>query len=134
VELPETVMAGSQNKIPVGSGGVKGVRIGMDGKTPPTTSVVVDLDKALAYEIAPSAAGKLVLVLHTQDGGATIAKNGPAPVKSTTPAPVAKVQVATSAPGAPKVVDAKAPAAKPIVVAKVADAKAPLENQLQRPR
>ena len=45
VELPETVVASAQNKIPVGSAGVKGVRIGMDGKTPPTTSVVVDLEK-----------------------------------------------------------------------------------------
>ena len=58
VELPETVVASAQNKIPVGSGGVKGVRIGMDGKTPPTTSVVVDLEKALTYEIAPGTAGK----------------------------------------------------------------------------
>src|SRR5580658_3382774 len=44
VELPATVMATAQSKIPVGSAGVKGVRIGMDGKTPPTTSVVVDLE------------------------------------------------------------------------------------------
>src|SRR5215471_2967380 len=51
VELPETVAATAQNKIPVGSGGVKSVRIGMDGKNPPTTSVVVDLEKALTYEI-----------------------------------------------------------------------------------
>src|SRR5579863_8305089 len=41
VELPETGICSSQNKIPVGNGGFKGVRIGMDGKTPPTTSVVV---------------------------------------------------------------------------------------------
>ena len=47
VELPETVVASAQNKIPVGSAGVKGVRIGMDGKTPPTTSVVVDLEFAV---------------------------------------------------------------------------------------
>src|SRR5260370_42471739 len=38
VELPATVMATAQSKIPVGSAGVKGIRIGMDGKTPPTTS------------------------------------------------------------------------------------------------
>ena len=59
VELPETVVASAQNKIPVGSAGVKGVRIGMDGKTPPTTSVVVDLEKPLAYELTPGAAGKV---------------------------------------------------------------------------
>ena len=58
VELPETVIASSQSKIPVGSAGVKGVRIGMDGKTPPTTSVVIDLEKPLSYELTPGAAGK----------------------------------------------------------------------------
>lgn len=75
VELPETVVASSQNKIPVGNGGVKGVRIGMDGKTPPTTSVVVDLEKALAYDVTPGADGKLVLTLHTQGGAAVVAKS-----------------------------------------------------------
>ena len=68
VELPETVVASAQNKIPVGSAGVKGVRIGMDGKTPPTTSVVVDLEKALAYELTPGPDDKLVLTLHTEGG------------------------------------------------------------------
>ena len=68
VELPETVVATAQSKIPVGSGGVKGVRIGMDGKNPPTTSVVVDLEKALAYDVAPGPAGKVILILHTQGG------------------------------------------------------------------
>jgi Tfp pilus assembly protein PilP len=75
VELPETVVASSQNKIPVGNGGVKGVRIGMDGKTPPTTSIVVDLEKALAYDMNPGADGKLVLTLHTQGGAAAVAKS-----------------------------------------------------------
>ncbi len=74
VELPETVVASAQNKIPVGNGGVKGVRIGMDGKTPPTTSVVVDLEKALAYDMN-SADGKLVLTLHTQGGEPAVAKS-----------------------------------------------------------
>lgn len=79
VELPETVVASAQNKIPVGTDGVKGVRIGMDGKTPPTTSVVVDLEKAVSYEIAPGAAGKLILTLHTQGAAPTVAKSAPAP-------------------------------------------------------
>ena len=69
VELPETVLGSSQNKIPVGTSGVKGIRIGMDGKTPPTTSVVVDLEKVLPYEVTPGPAGKKVLILHTQDVG-----------------------------------------------------------------
>ena len=102
VELPETVVASAQNKIPVGSGGVKGVRIGMDGKNPPTTSVVVDLEKALAYDVAPGPAGKVTLILHTQGGA-------PAPVKTA----VAKVAPETKAPAA------KAPEGK-VAVAKAA--------------
>ena len=116
VELPETVMSSSQNKIPVGSGGVKGVRIGMDGKNPPTTSVVVDLDKALAYDVAPGPAGKVTLILHTQGGTPVVAKSAPAPSK---PAP-AKAAVAKAAPE-PKVAVAKA--AAPKTDAKKGDAK-----------
>ena len=126
VELPETVVASSQNKIAVGNGGVKGVRIGMDGKTPPTTSVVVDLDKALAYEIAPSADGKLVLTLHAQEA---VAKSAPTPAAKA-PAAVAKAQTpATQAPAtktvsAPKVLAvAKASDATPAPVAAKAEPK-----------
>jgi Tfp pilus assembly protein PilP len=108
VELPETVVASAQNKIPVGSSGVKGVRIGMDGKNPPTTSVVVDLDKALAYDVAPGPAGKVTLILHTQGGASDVAKSAPAPSK---PAP-AKAAVAKTAPE-PKVAKAAAPKAEP---------------------
>jgi len=64
VDLPETVMATGQTHIAVGSAGVKGVRIGMDGQAHPTTRVVVDLEKTLAYELTPGPAGKLVLTLH----------------------------------------------------------------------
>jgi len=130
VELPETVIASSQTKIPVGSAGVKGVRIGMDGKTPPTTSVVVDLEKALPFEIAPGPAGKVVLILHTQDGGSTIAKNTPAP------APKAQAAKATSAPKpvAPtKVAESKAPAPKPSSAPKVADAKSATPKDPMKP-
>jgi Tfp pilus assembly protein PilP len=93
----------------------------MDGKTPPTTSVVVDLEKPMAFEVTPGAAGKLVLILHTQDAGFTVAKNVPAPAAK---APVAAAKVADAkAPvakpvAAPKVMDAKAPAAKPVTAAK----------------
>jgi Tfp pilus assembly protein PilP len=106
VELPETVVASAQNKIPVGSGGVKGVRIGMDGKNPPTTSVVVDLDKALAYDVAPGPAGKVTLILHTQGGAPEVAKSAPSK-----PAP-AKAAVAKTSPE-PKVAKAAAPKAEP---------------------
>jgi hypothetical protein len=119
VELPETVVASAQSKIPVGTGGVKGVRIGMDGKTPPTTSVVVDLDKALAYEIAPGPAGKTILILHTQDTDIAVAKNTPAPAKTAV--------VAGKPQPSPKVADAKAPATKApsTIPVKAAQATAP---------
>jgi Tfp pilus assembly protein PilP len=113
VELPETVVASAQNKIPVGSGGVKGVRIGMDGKNPPTTSVVVDLEKALVYDVAPGPGGKVTLILHTQGGAPVAAKSAPAPAKTA----VAKAAPETTAPAGkasePKVAVAKAAAPKP---------------------
>jgi Tfp pilus assembly protein PilP len=94
VELPATVIATSQNKIPVGSAGVKGVRIGMDGKTPPTTSVVVDLEQACGYEMTQGAGNKLVLTLHTQ----ALAKSTPAPVPAKTSAPAPAVQTVAAKP------------------------------------
>lgn len=131
VELPETVVASSQSKIPVGTGGVKGVRIGMDGKTPPTTSVVVDLDKALAYEVAPGSAGKTILILHTQDTAIAGAKNAPVAtaVIAGKPQPTPKVAeakaAATKAPSTAPVKTAQAKAPVPVAIAK-ADAKSPV--------
>jgi type IV pilus assembly protein PilQ len=84
VDLPETVMATGRSHITVGSAGVKGVRIAMDGHTPPTTRIVVDLDQACAYELTPGPAGKLVLTLHPQtaarqsSASQTVAKTSPA--------------------------------------------------------
>jgi len=98
VELPATVMATPQSKIAVDNAGVKGVRIGMDGKTPPTTSVVVDLEQALTYELTPGPGNSFVLTLHTQG----VAKSAPA-----------------AAPAAAKV---QAVAAKPVVAAPTATA------------
>ena len=131
VELPATVMATAQSKIPVGSAGVKGVRIGMDGKTPPTTSVVVDLEQALGYELTPGPGNKFVLTIHTAQA---LAKSIPAkvPVKVSTPAPktqtaVAKPVIAVPATAA-KVTVAAVPSpttkvTKVAPLAKVADAK-----------
>jgi len=64
VTLPNTVAATSQNHISVGSDGIKGVRIGMDGQTPPTTSVVVDLVEKCQYELATGAGNQVILKLH----------------------------------------------------------------------
>ena len=113
VELPETVVASATNKIPVGSGGVKGVRIGMDGKTPPTTSVVVDLDKAMAYDVTPGDAGQLILTLHAQGATPSVAKtqaqvkNEPAPAVKTAPVTAVAVKISTPA--------AKPVAAPPVI-------------------
>lgn len=109
VELPETSVATSQNKIPVGSGGVKGVRIGMDGKNPPTTSVVVDLEKAITYDVAPGPAGKVVLILHTQGGAPAVANSTPAPAPKAVPA-VAKTAPKTKAAESKTVAAKAAPA------------------------
>jgi len=82
VDLPETMMATGKSRIAVGASGVKGVRIGMDGQAHPTTRVVVDLEKALAYELTPGPAGKLVLTLHGNADAQpkTVAAESPAPV------------------------------------------------------
>ncbi len=106
VELPATVMATPQSKIAVGNAGVKGVRIGMDGKTPPTTSVVVDLDQALGYELTPGPGNSFVLTLHTQ----TVAKSAPAAAPAKAPA-AAKVQTVAAKPVAAAPAVAKSNAA-----------------------
>ena len=106
VELPATAMAVQQSKIPVGSSGVKGVRIGTDGKTPPTTSVVVDLEQACRYEVTPGPGNMLILTLHTQ----AVAKSTPAPVPVKTSAPAAKLQSVAAKPVVAPA--AAAPAAK----------------------
>jgi Tfp pilus assembly protein PilP len=140
IELPATADVTAKNKIAVGSAGVKGVRIGMDGKTPPTTSVVIDLEKAHEYEMTPGPATKLVLTLHGQDvaknvaapapaaksapvvaktspiavkSAPTVAKSSPAPVSANRSASAAKPQMAVTKPvPAPAVVAPKVAAAQ----------------------
>jgi Tfp pilus assembly protein PilP len=112
VELPETAMATPQNHISVGSAGVKAVRIGMDGKTPPTTSVVVDLDQALAYDLTPGPADHFVLTLHTQ----AAAKSSPAVAPAKPSTPVVNAQAAKPQAVKPQTVTLQtAPAAKATV-------------------
>jgi type IV pilus assembly protein PilQ len=74
VTLPNTVAATAHNHLSVDSNGVKGVRIGTDGQTPPTTSVVIDLLSACAYEITPSGDNKVVVKLHPVRAAAPTAK------------------------------------------------------------
>jgi type IV pilus assembly protein PilQ len=96
VDLPETVMATGQTRIAVGAAGVKGVRIGMDGQAHPTTRVVVDLEKACAYELTPGPAGKLVLTLHA-NAVAQAAEQKTVTADVSAPAPTAEVKTATKA-------------------------------------
>ena len=111
VDLPGTVMATGQSHITVGSAGVKGVRIAMDGQRPPTTRVVVDLEHACRYELKPSADGKLVLTLYSQQ--ASTATNVSAPKTVAVSAPASK----SASPFGPRVVEAKTelPAKEPVV-------------------
>jgi type IV pilus assembly protein PilQ len=64
VTLTNTVTATSRNHLSVESDGIRGVRIGMDGHVPPTTSVVIDLLDACSYEVASGSDNKVVLKLH----------------------------------------------------------------------
>ena len=105
VDLPETVMATGQKHIAVGAEGIKDVRIGMNGQAHPTTRIVVDMEKACAYDLTPGPAGKLVLTLHPN---AAEAKN----VAPVAPAAASKPM----SPFSPRVMEipTTAPAAKPV--------------------
>ncbi|MGB8987644.1 MAG: type IV pilus secretin PilQ [Candidatus Sulfotelmatobacter sp.] len=105
LDLPGTVMATGQSRISIGSDGVKGVRIGMDGHTPPTTRLVIDLEHSCRYELNPSADGKLVLTLHTSPATAASAHAPKAAAAEVSP--VAKQEMS---PFASRVVEAKADA------------------------
>ncbi len=103
MDLPGTVMATGQSHIAVGSDGIKDVRVGTDGRIPPTTRVVVDLEKNMAYELTPSADGKLVLTLHAQSVARANAVKAPVVAKAIvtpTPAPATTVAKAPAAPAA----------------------------------
>src|SRR3989441_622462 len=102
VDLPNTVAATSQRQISVGNDGVKGVRVGMDGHTPPTTRVVIDLVQACRYELVPGGDNKLILKLHTATSAAKaiakpLASAAPkAAAALTVPPAVAKKEVTVS--------------------------------------
>ncbi|HET9409373.1 MAG TPA: type IV pilus secretin PilQ [Candidatus Sulfotelmatobacter sp.] len=118
VDLPQTVMASRQSHINVDAAGVKGVRIGMNGQTPPTTRVVIDLEKACAYELTPGPAGKLILTLHSQAVARNVAPGAEnAATASTAPAkvlsPFSPRVMETSAPAVSKPAPAAAVASKP---------------------
>jgi len=105
VDLPGTVMVTGQSRISVGSAGVKGVRIAMDGQKPPTTRVVVDLEHACRYELNSTSDGKLVLTLHTQP---TVAASASIPKTVAEPSPLPSGK--SVSPFAPRVMEVKAEA------------------------
>jgi len=90
VDFPNTVMATAQSRIPVGSGGVKDLRIGMDGQIPPSTRVVVDLagtgsDGDRQHELTAGPNGSFVLTIH--DAVVAHRQSVPAAISATKAAP-----------------------------------------------
>jgi AMIN domain len=98
VELPATAVATEHSKIAIASAGVKGVRIGMNGKNPPTTSVVVDLEHAVPYDLSPGPSNQFVLTLHTQGAAQAAAKQLPPAPKQTVAKAAAVLAPATAQP------------------------------------
>jgi len=99
VDFPNTVMATAQSHISVGSDGVKDVRIGMDGQTPATTRVVVDLAgsdlaNVRQHELVASPDGSFILTIHD----AVLAHRQPAPAVKSVAASAAPQLVLASAP------------------------------------
>jgi hypothetical protein len=141
VEFPGTIAATRENHIAVGDGGIKGIRIGTDGKNPPTTSVVVDLEKACAYELTPGPAGTLVLTLHPDalaNNGAPSAREVPAapkPVSNVAKTnPAAKTTTAAgNSRAAAKTVAASSSASKPAPPAAKQPPKLTAEAKASRP-
>ncbi len=129
VDLPGTIMATGQTHIAVGSAGVKGVRIGTDGRTPPTTRVVVDLEHACSYELTPSADGNLLLTLHTQHVAATANASASKTVAAAAAAPASKIM----SPFAPRVMEVATPTAKPVAASAPVAAKVATGNAVPAP-
>jgi type IV pilus assembly protein PilQ len=74
IDLPNTVALTSQRHVDVDSDGVKDVRVGMNGQMPPSTRVVVDLDKACKFELVPGTDNTIVVKLHTAETHAKAAR------------------------------------------------------------
>ena len=105
VDLPNTVVATSHGLISVNGDGVKDVRLGMDGRTTPTSRIVVDLTQACRHELVSGSDNALVLKLYTR---AAVAKVAPLVVKAPATQPtVAKTEVAVAPPMADIVAPAK---------------------------
>ncbi len=106
IDLPNTVALTDQHQIAVDSDGVKGVRVGMSGQTPPSTRVVVDLEQACQFELVPGDDNKFAVKLHP---GVPMAKTGKSAVtakaapKAAAPSGAKLLTVAAVAPAVPAV-------------------------------
>ncbi|HEX4427374.1 MAG TPA: type IV pilus secretin PilQ [Terriglobales bacterium] len=99
LDLPNTALATTTGRINVARDGVQDVRIGSDRQASPTSRIVIDLDHACKYELAPSDDNKIVLKLHSGMSVAKIAKPVPAPiVVAASKAPVASEPAPVLAP------------------------------------
>ena len=103
VDLPNTVVATSHGLISVNGDVVKDVRLGMDGRSTPTSRIVVDLTQACRHELVSGSDNSLVLKLYTR---AAVAKAAPVVVKAAQPT-VAKSEVVVAPPVAEIVAPAK---------------------------
>jgi len=95
IDLPNTVVATEQRHLDVDSDGVKGVRVGMNGQTPPSTRVVVDLDKACKFELVPGTDNRIVIKLHTGSLAAQSTAKPAALVSAAAPQPVTPATLAS---------------------------------------
>jgi type IV pilus assembly protein PilQ len=87
VDLPNTALATSRKQVDVDAAEVKDVRLGSDAQTPPRSRVVVDLTRAVTYELLSNDGDKIVLLLHTSTGTAAAqAAAKPAPAVPAVPA------------------------------------------------
>jgi type IV pilus assembly protein PilQ len=142
IDLPNTVMATSQNHVVVDQDGVKDVRIGMDGKG--NTRVVVDLTARRQHELVSGAQGGFVLNIadvgaRRESAAATKPPASPAPKLLLASAPAASVPAVpapaptlTPAPATPETADKPADFAfvepKYSVTSKTDPAAAPAEK------
>jgi type IV pilus assembly protein PilQ len=126
IDLPNTVMATALNHIAVGSDGVQGVRVGMNGHVPPSTRIVVDLATARQHELVTGQDGSFTLKI--QD--AIVAQRAASPAVKTAapkpgPAPAAVVAEKSGTPAAVTIVEPKV--VEPKTTAKVEPANLPVE-------
>jgi type IV pilus assembly protein PilQ len=94
IDLPNTVALTDQHQIAVDRDGVKGVRVGMNGQTPPSTRVVVDLDQGCKFELVPGDDNKFAVKLYP---GVAMAKSAKptATAKAAAPKPVSTPKLLT---------------------------------------